>query len=180
MHHKHFYLISCFHDQCSQFSRICIIMSDSCKTAMEKYKDISNKNYAKLMGYLFKMKELEQIVLQKGFFTSIKGHLCLSNGTWIIQKDRRMLNPPKLQVIVDICHLSKFLLGKIFFIKKDEAFFSKAFDPWMLYLSKIWSVQEEVSVQDIVRIEKSNIFNFFENKGQYEELLSPQVLLVVL
>ena len=85
-------------------------MSDSCKTAMEKYKDISKKNYAKLMGHLFKMKELEQIVLQKRFFTSIKGHLCLSSGTWIIQKDKQMLNPPKLQVIVDICHLSKFLL----------------------------------------------------------------------
>lgn len=73
-----------------------------------------------------------------------------------------------------------FILGKIFFIKKDEAFFSKVFDPWMLYLSKIWSVHEEVAVQDIVRIEKSNIFIFFENKGQYEELFSPQVLLVVL
>ena len=41
-------------------------------------KNISNKNYAKLINYSSKMKELGQIVLEKGPFASIKGHLCLT------------------------------------------------------------------------------------------------------
>ena len=48
---------------------------------MGKYdKNISNKNYAKLINYLSKVKELDQIVPQKGPFASIKGHLCLTKG----------------------------------------------------------------------------------------------------
>ena len=41
---------------------------------------MSNKNYAKLIHYSSKMKELDQIVLQKGLFASIKGHLCMTKG----------------------------------------------------------------------------------------------------
>ena len=44
------------------------------------------------MNYLSKMKELDQIVLQKGLFTSIKGHLCLTKGH---------LDNPKGQVEVE-------------------------------------------------------------------------------
>ena len=43
-------------------------------------RNIPNKNYAKLRNYLSKMNELDQIVLQKGLFTSIKGHLGLTKG----------------------------------------------------------------------------------------------------
>ena len=43
-------------------------------------KNISNKNYAKSRNYLSKMKKLDQTVIQKGLFASIKGHLCLSQG----------------------------------------------------------------------------------------------------
>ena len=32
------------------------------------------------MNYLSKMKQLNQIVLQKGLFLSIKEHLCLTKG----------------------------------------------------------------------------------------------------
>ena len=46
----------------------------------EKCDNISNENYAKLINYLSKMKELDQIVLQKGLFASIKEHLCLTRG----------------------------------------------------------------------------------------------------
>ena len=47
----------------------------------EKYdKNILNKNYTKLTNYLSKMKELDQIALQKGLFASIKGHFCLTKG----------------------------------------------------------------------------------------------------
>ena len=35
-------------------------------------------------------------------------------------------------------------------------------------ISEICSVQEEVAVHDIVKIEKSNILNFFENKAPDE------------
>ena len=38
-------------------------------------------------------------------------------------------------------------------------------------ISEICSVQEEVAVHDIVKIEKSNILNFFENKAPDEEFL---------
>ena len=38
-------------------------------------KDVSNKKKEKLKSYLFKMKEFTQIVLGKGLFVSIKGHL---------------------------------------------------------------------------------------------------------
>ena len=33
-----------------------------------------------MQNYLFKMKELDQIALQEGLLTSIKGHLCLTKG----------------------------------------------------------------------------------------------------
>ena len=39
-----------------------------------------NENYEKLRNYLSKIKELNQIVLQKGLFTSVKEHLCLIKG----------------------------------------------------------------------------------------------------
>ena len=42
------------------------------------YKNTSNKNYVKLINCLSKMKELDQIVLQKVLFISIKRHLCLT------------------------------------------------------------------------------------------------------
>ena len=45
------------------------------------------------------MKELDQIVLQKGLFALIKGHLCLTKGHLGIQKDRWW------EVIFDKFHL---------------------------------------------------------------------------
>ena len=42
--------------------------------------NISNQNYVKLMNFVSKMEELDQIVLQTGLFASIKGHLCLTKG----------------------------------------------------------------------------------------------------
>ena len=38
-------------------------------------------------------------------------------------------------------------------------------------ISEICPVQEEVAVHDIVKIEKSNILNFFENKAPDEGFL---------
>ena len=82
------------------------------------------------------MKELNQIVLQKGLFTSIKGQLCLTKGTWTTQKDRQRLNPPppppnqKLFLISFVC-----IKKNNFFSKKGT--FNKAYNPGMLYLSKI-------------------------------------------
>ena len=43
-------------------------------------KNISKEKYEKLRNYLFKMKELNKIVLGKGLFASIKGKLCLTKG----------------------------------------------------------------------------------------------------
>ena len=71
MHYKqrcHFYII------CSLCLKVVELIWRKC------YKNVSNENYAKLVNYLSKMKELDQIVLQKVLFTSIKGHLCLTKG----------------------------------------------------------------------------------------------------
>ena len=55
------------------YTSLCLI-----KLVLEKCdKNISNKNYAKLISYLSKVKELNQIVLQ-GLSASIKGHLCFT------------------------------------------------------------------------------------------------------
>ena len=43
-------------------------------------KNISNGNYAKLRNYLSKMEKFDQIITQKGFLVSIKGHFCLTKG----------------------------------------------------------------------------------------------------
>ena len=60
------------------YTSLCLI---SRKTDMETYdKNISNENYAKLMNYFSKMKELDQIVLSKEHSASIKEHRCLTRG----------------------------------------------------------------------------------------------------
>ena len=55
-------------------------------------KNISDKKHEKLRNYLFKMKKFNQIVLGKGLFVSIKGHLCLT---------KRHLANPKGQVKIE-------------------------------------------------------------------------------
>ena len=55
------------------YTSLCLIGH---KTAMRKCdKNIANKNYANIRNYLSKKKELDQIVLQTGLFTSVTGHL---------------------------------------------------------------------------------------------------------
>ena len=43
-------------------------------------KNISKEKYDKLRKYLFKLKELNEIVIGKWLFASIKGQLCLIKG----------------------------------------------------------------------------------------------------
>ena len=40
-------------------------------------KNISEGKYEKLRNYLFRMKEFNEIVLEKGLFTLVKGQFCL-------------------------------------------------------------------------------------------------------
>ena len=56
-----------------------VIMSHKSEKLICKKCDnnVSNKSYAKSKSYLSKIKKLDQIVLQKGLFASIKGHFCL-------------------------------------------------------------------------------------------------------
>ena len=42
--------------------------------------NISNKKYEKLRNYCSKMRELDHLVLSKGLFASIKGHLFFTKG----------------------------------------------------------------------------------------------------
>ena len=69
------------------------------KLIWEKYKNVSNGNYTKLINYLSKMKELNQIIFQKELFASIKGHFW-QKGTWTIQKDRWRLNSADRKVFL--------------------------------------------------------------------------------
>ena len=73
--------------------------------------NISNENYAKLINYLSKMKELDQIVFQKELFASIKGHLCLT---------KEHLDNPEGQVEVESLIIGSFIYIKIFFLQKGH------------------------------------------------------------
>ena len=70
-----------------------------------------------MQNYLFKMKELDQIVLQEGLLASIKGHLCLTKGH---------LDNPEGQVKVEspTPHNRKLFLINFIYIKK-KTFFQK-------------------------------------------------------
>ena len=75
-YYKHFFLISCFHDQRSQFYSITSLCLIVIKVVFEKCeKNISSEKQAKLRNYISKTKEMDQIVLQKGLFASIKEQL---------------------------------------------------------------------------------------------------------
>ena len=54
-------------------------------------KNISNKNFERLINYLSEMKEMDQIVLQKEFLVPITWNLCLT---------KRHLDNPEGQVKV--------------------------------------------------------------------------------
>ena len=98
----------------------------------EKYKNISNESYAKLMNWLSKMKELDQFFIQKGLFVSIKGRLCLTKGHLDNPEGQVEVESPLIEVIFNKFHL---YYKMIFFQKKGT--FCEAFDPRTLYLSKI-------------------------------------------
>ena len=90
---------------------------------------ISNENYEKLRNYLSKLKELNQIVLQKELFASIKGHLYLI---------KEYLDNPEGQVEVELpligsyfWQVSFILTKKKFFFFKNDTF-NKASNPWSL------------------------------------------------
>ena len=97
---------------------------------------ISNENYEKLRNYLSKLKELNQIVLQKELFASIKGHLYLIKG---------YLDNPEGQVEVELPLIGSYFWQVSFILTKKNFFSSKMTlltkrpipDPLMLYLSKI-------------------------------------------
>ena len=78
------------------------------------------------------MKELDQNVLQKGFFASIKGHLCLTREHW---------DNPEGQVEVESPQNWKLFLINFIYIKKKKFVFKKdtfneASDPRTLYSLK--------------------------------------------
>ena len=78
-HYLHFYSISCIHNQRSNFiayTSFCFI----------RYKtDELIEKLEKLRNFLLKTKDLNQIVLRKGIFTSNKAPFVWQKGTWIIQ-----------------------------------------------------------------------------------------------
>ena len=58
------------------------LLNRCAKYAMKRFQKKNTKNY------LFKMKELNGIVLRKVLFFSIKGQFFLEKGTWVIKKGR--------------------------------------------------------------------------------------------
>ena len=81
------------------------------------------------------MKELDQVILQKGLFTSIKGYLSLIKRHLDNQERQLGVEPPSL--IDGYFWQISFVLGKMFFKKGT---FNEGSNPWMLYLSKICPV----------------------------------------
>ena len=78
------------------------------------------------------MKELDQIILQKGLFTSIKGHLYLTKGH---------LDNPEGEVQVESSLIGKLFLINFIYIKDNNYFFktstfNEASDPGRLIFLK--------------------------------------------
>ena len=79
-YYKHFYLISCFHDQRSYFYSITSLCLINHKTAMRKmWEEYFQWNY------LPKKKELDKIVLHKRLFASIKEHFNNTKGQVVVE-----------------------------------------------------------------------------------------------
>ena len=74
------------------------------------YKNITNENYAKLISYLSKMKELDHIVLQKEQLCLTKGHL----------------DNPERQVVFESPPNRKLFLIHSIYIKKNNFFTKRA------------------------------------------------------
>ena len=132
-YYLHIYLISCFHNQHSYFAAYTPLRLMFYKTDMRNlWQTHFKRKYEKLMNYLFKMKEMNEIVLGKGLFSSKKGNFVWQKGTWIVKKGRWRLNTP----LIGSCLWDFwFKLRKSFFFKKGT--FSKGSDPQMLHFSKI-------------------------------------------
>ena len=86
----------------------------------------------KIKNYLSKMKELDQSVLQKGLFVSVKGHLCLKKKTLGLSRRTGWVWPPSSQ---------KLFLISFIYIKKKNFFkkgtFKEVSNARKFYLSKI-------------------------------------------
>ena len=96
-HHQYF-ITNFFSTQYKHFSinvLIFIAYKSLCLVSQKTDKNISNEKYAKLRN-LSKIKELDQIVLRKGLFPSIKGHLCLTKGNLYNLEGQVEVEPPLL------------------------------------------------------------------------------------
>ena len=128
----HIYLIYCLYDQRSYFEHICHYASCVIKQTYEICdKNISKKICEKFRKYLFKMKEFNENILIKRFFTSIKRELCLTKGPLGNQEGQVKIKYP----LIRICFRHLIQIKKNVFSKR--ALFNEVYDPWMLYLSKI-------------------------------------------
>ena len=77
------------------------------------------------------MKELDQIVLQKGLFASIKGHLCMTKGHLDNPEGQVKVASPNQKLIL----ISFIYIKETIFFKKGT--FNEVSHPWTFYLSKI-------------------------------------------
>ena len=111
----HIYLIYCLYDQRSYFEHICHYASCVIKQTYEICdKNISKKIYEKVRKYLFKMKEFNENILIKRFFTSIKRELCLTKGPLGNQEGQVKIKYP----LIRICF-------RHFWFKLRKTFFQK-------------------------------------------------------
>ena len=76
------------------------------------------------------MKYFSQIVLGKELFASIKGHFCLTKGQLANVEEQVEIKFTSSEVIVDTIDLNQQNKNS------KMTLFNKAFDLWMLYLSK--------------------------------------------
>ena len=111
----HIYFICCLYDLHSYCEHICHYASCVIKQTYEICdKNISKEKYEKLRKYLFKIKEFNENILGKKFFTSIKWELCLTKG-WLGNQEGQV----KIKyLLIRICFWHFwFKLRKTFFQK---------------------------------------------------------------
>lgn len=129
------YLVSCLQDQCSYFIactayNVLHIMKQMSKIC---HKNISKRKSEKPRNYLFKMKKINEIVPEKGLFTSVKGRFCLTKKALVWS--RRESGDQILPHQKIFWHIW-FELTKMFFFSK-RVLFNRALDPGMFYHFKI-------------------------------------------
>ena len=126
----HIYLIFCLFKEHSYFAAYRPLSLDVLQIRHIKYVIKTFQKNSWKIKKIFKIKEFNEIILEKGFFSLIKMELCLTKEH-VVNQGVKIEYP-----FIRICFwYFWFKLRKTFFSKR--ALFNEAFDLWTLYFSKI-------------------------------------------